>query len=280
MRKFFSIFAILIFSLSTAAASSFDTFFTERTLRIDYIFSGNASMQIVALDELTSFDGWAGRRINLDKIPVKGNGELKLIDPVSKAIIYRTSFSSLFQEWVVTDEASKLNKSFEFTILTPLPKSEVLAEITLYDNEGNIQTTLTHSIQPNDKLIRNFDSRSAIGHEYIMHNGSPAECIDIAIMAEGYTAEEMDIFMQDARTACEEIFSYEPFASFKKRFNVVAVKNVSKHSNVSVPQDNVWRETAMNSNFMTFYSPRYLTTNSVHLIHDNLAGVAYEHLII
>lgn len=280
MRKFFSIFAILIFSLSTAAASSFDTFFTERTLRIDYIFSGNASMQIVALDELTSFDGWAGRRINLDKIPVKGNGELKLIDPASKAIIYRTSFSSLFQEWVVTDEASKLNKSFEFTILTPLPKSEVLAEITLYDNEGNIQTTLTHSIQPNDKLIRNFDSRSAIRHEYIMHNGSPAECIDIAIMAEGYTAEEMDIFMQDARTACEEIFSYEPFASFKKRFNVVAVKNVSKHSNVSVPQDNVWRETAMNSNFMTFYSPRYLTTNSVHLIHDNLAGVAYEHLII
>lgn len=31
---------------------------------------------------------------------------------------------------------------------------------------------------------------------------------------------------------------------------------------------------------MTFYSPRYLTTNSVHAIHDCLVGIAYEHLII
>ena len=31
---------------------------------------------------------------------------------------------------------------------------------------------------------------------------------------------------------------------------------------------------------MTFYSPRYLTTNSVHMIHDCLVGIDYEHLII
>ena len=31
---------------------------------------------------------------------------------------------------------------------------------------------------------------------------------------------------------------------------------------------------------MTFYSPRYLTSNSLHLIHDTLAGIDYEHLII
>ena len=285
MNKLFTLFTICLISFGTVAAEelgnvNFNRHFLDKTLRIDYIFAGNATNQIVALDELSTFDGWAGRRINLDKIPVKGNGELKLIDPESKAVIYHTSFSSLFQEWVVTDEASQLNKSFEFTILTPMPQQEVIAEITLYNNEGGLQTSLTHRINPDDKLMRNLNDRATIEHEYIMQNGPAAECIDIAIMAEGYTAEEMDIFMQDARTACNEIFRYEPFTSHKKRFNVVAVKNISKQSDVSVPQDDVWRETALNSNFMTFYSPRYLTTNSVHLIHDNLIGVEYEHLII
>lgn len=271
---------LCLLSVGAFADGVFDNHFADKTLRIDYIFAGNATTQMVALDELASFEGWAGRKINLDTIPVKGNGELRLLDPDSKEILYRTSFSSLFQEWVVTDEASTLNKSFEFTILTPMPKHEVVAEITLYNNEGGLQTSFTHRINPNDKLIRNFDGRTAVEHEYLLKNGSAAECIDIAIMAEGYTAEEMDIFLKDARTACDEIFRYEPFVSHKEKFNVVAVKNISKQSDVSVPQDDLWRETALNSNFMTFYSPRYLTTNSVHNIHDNLIGVAYEHLII
>ncbi len=263
-----------------ASAQNFSDYFANRTLRIDYIFAGNANNQIVALDELASSDGWAGRRVNLDKIPVRGNGEIKLIDIQSGKTIYRNSFSSLFQEWLVTEEASQVTKSFEATFLVPFPKQDVFAEITLLDNEGKKQTSLRHKITPADKLIRNMDSRIAAPHEYLLKSGSAEECIDIAIVAEGYAAEDMEIFMRDARTACEEIFRYEPFASHKERFNVVAVKIESKQSDVSVPQDGVWRQTALNSNFHTFYSPRYLTTNSVHLIHDSLVGIAYEHLII
>lgn len=263
-----------------ASAQNFSDYFANRTLRIDYIFAGNANNQIVALDELASSDGWAGRRVNLDKIPVRGNGEIKLIDIQSGKTIYRNSFSSLFQEWLVTEEASQVTKSFEATFLVPFPKQDVFAEITLLDNEGKKQTSLRHKITPADKLIRNMDSRIAAPHEYLLKSGSAEECIDIAIVAEGYAAEDMEIFMRDARTACEEIFRYEPFASHKERFNVVAVKIESKQSDVSVPQDGVWRQTALNSNFHTFYSPRYLTTNSVHLIHDLLVGIAYEHLII
>ena len=135
---------LCLLSVGAFADGVFDNHFADKTLRIDYIFAGNATTQMVALDELASFEGWAGRKINLDTIPVKGNGELRLIDPDSKEILYRTSFSSLFQEWVVTDEASTLNKSFEFTILTPMPKHEVVAEITLYNNEGGLQTSFTH----------------------------------------------------------------------------------------------------------------------------------------
>ena len=274
------LFAALLLVAIDIYAQSFSDFFADQTLRIDYIFSGNASQQMVSLDELSSFDGWAGRRVNLDKVPVRGNGEISIIEPESRKVIYRQTFSSLFQEWLVTEEASKVTKSFEATFLLPMPKNKAEIEITLLDNEGRLQTTMHHAVNPNDKLIRQRNNAPTSRHEYLLKSGPSEECIDVAIVAEGYTAEEMDLFLKDARTACNEIFRYEPFSKHKNRFNVVAVMTESKDSGVSVPQDNEWRTTAINSNFMTFYSPRYLTTNSVHLTHDQLAGVAYEHLII
>jgi len=90
----------------------------------------------------------------------------------------------------------------------------------------------------------------------------------------------MELFMKDARTTCEEILRYEPFSSMKERFNFVAVMLPSQDSGVSVPQDNAWRQTALGSHFITFYSPRYLTTSNIHSMHDKLAGIPYEHLVI
>ncbi len=279
MKKTLLFAALLLVAIDTYA-QSFNDFFADQTLRIDYIFSGNASQQMVALDELSSFDGWAGRRVNLDKVPVRGNGEISIIEAESGKAIYRQTFSSLFQEWLVTEEASKVTKSFEATFLLPMPKNKAEIEITLLDNEGRQQTTMRHAVSPDDKLIRQRDNAPTSRHEYLLKSGPSEECIDVAIVAEGYTADEMDLFLKDARTACDEIFRYEPFSKHKNRFNVVAVMTESTDSGVSVPQDNEWRTTAINSNFMTFYSPRYLTTNSIHLTHDQLAGIAYEHLII
>lgn len=279
MKRYILIFLLQFVALNLSA-QGFDAYFTDCTLRIDYIFAGNANQQMVAVDHLSSTDGWAGRRVNLDKTPVRGNGEIRLINSEDGSIIYRNSFSSLFQEWLVTDEAQHTIKSFEATFLVPMPNEQTEVEITLFDNEGRVQTSLRHSIRPNDVLIRESSNLTPTRHEYLLKNGSSHDCIDIAIVAEGYTAEEMDIFLEDARIACQELFRYAPFAKYKKHFNVVAVMSESKDSGVSVPQDNEWRTTAINSNFMTFYSPRYLTTNSVHLLHDCLEGIAYEHLII
>lgn len=279
MKKFIML-VILLYAAAGLNAQEFNQYFQNKTLRIDYIFAGNATSQLVALDELAQFDNWDGRRVNMGEIPVRGNGDIKVIDPTSKKIIYRNSFSSLFQEWLTTDEAQKLSKSFEATFLVPFPKQKVLVEITLLDNEGKEQAKLSHEVNPEDKLIRKLSASVPTPHKYLLKSGNSEEKIDIAILAEGYTSEQMDIFLKDAQTACDEIFRYEPFAAMKDRFNVVAVMSPSEQSDVSVPQDNVWKKTAVNSNFMTFYSPRYLTTNSVHLIHDCLVGIAYEHLII
>ena len=278
MKRFFLLFSLVIL-WSATNAQTFSEHFTDNTLRIDYTFVGNATNQLIALDELICESGWAGRRVNLDSVPVKGNGDICVKDTESGTILYRNSFSSLFQEWIVTDEATQVTKSFEATMLVPYPAHPVQIDITLFNNEGKVAATLSHKVDPEDKLIRRNHAAPA-PHKSLIKSGSEKECIDVAIVAEGYTAKEMKLFLKDARTACDEILRYEPFASLKERFNFVAVMLESQDSDVSVPQDGAWRNTALGSNFMTFYSPRYLTTGNIHSMHDKLSGIPFEHLII
>ena len=49
--------------------------------------------------------GWSGRRHHLAELPLKGDGQIHVRDKSSGVEIYSHSFSSLFQEWLDTDEA-------------------------------------------------------------------------------------------------------------------------------------------------------------------------------
>jgi hypothetical protein len=117
-------------------------------------------------------------------------------------------------------------------------------------------------------------------YRYIVQNGDPAHCIDVAIVAEGYTEGEMEQFYADAQTAAESLFDHAPFSELRDRFNIVAVAAPSRDSGVSVPRLNDWRETAFGAHFSTFYSDRYLTTTNIQALHDALAGIPYEHIIV
>ena len=64
------------------------------------------------------------------------------------------------------------------------------------------------------------------------------------------------------------------------RFNFVAVMVPSKDKGVSIPHENLWKNTAVGSSFDTFYSNRYLTTLHLKRVHDVLSGVPYEHIVI
>lgn len=261
-------------------AQDFDTHFDDATLRIDYTFAGNAHEQFVALGDMSKTNGWWGRRINLDSVPLKGNGDLTLYDTESGATLYKSSFSSLFQEWITTPEANDVTRSFEFTLLVPMPRKAVRAEIVLRTNTGEVGAKLAHVIAPDDVLIRDNSGVEPLKHSYIHRGGDSKEAIDVVILAEGYTMEEMAIFLADARIAAEEILSYEPFKSHRDKFNFIAVESPSKHSNVSVPQEGTWRETAVGSNFMTFYMERYLTSGNVYAMYDLATNIPTEHFII
>lgn len=279
MKRFALLALSLIATLASVTAQTFEEYFIDKTLRIDYTFSGNSTEQYVALRELSSTEHWWGRRVNLSDVPLEGNGDLTLYDATTGAVIYKTSFSSLFQEWITTPEAATLSKSFEFTLLVPMPQNSVIAELVLRDNTGK-ESKLRHTISPEDRLIRDRSKQRALPYEYLHKGGDSKDAIDVVILAEGYTAEEMDVFMKDAQITTDEILSYEPFKSHKKKFNFIAISSSSIDSNVSVPQDGQWRETAVGSNFLTFYMNRYLTSGNVYAMYDLATNIPCEHFII
>ena len=251
----------------------------EQTLRVDYIFSGTDKSVEISLDEMSRFDGWAGRRNNLKEVPVRGNGQICMTDAQTGDTLYRMSFSTLFQEWQTTEEATKVRKSFENVFLLPMPSVKAKVNVHLYDFFGNIVASLKHEVDPSDVLIR-YMRPEAPEHRYLLKSGSPEEKIDVAIVAEGYTAEEMSTFYADAQTAMEAILKHEPFGTYKDRFNFVAVALESEDSGVSVPGQGEWKNTALKAHFDTFYMDRYLTTLRLKNMHDKLCGIPYEHIVI
>lgn len=278
--KRITLFLFSLLCLTSLEAQNFDDSFTDKTLRIDYIFNGNSEKQSISVDGLSELPSWAGRRNHLGEIPLEGNGQIIVRDIGSGTCIYKTSFSTLFQEWLETDEAKTLTKGFENTFLVPYPKQPVEVEVVLFNLSRQVIASLKHKVDPTDILIQHKGYSHVTPHKYIHQGGSPEQCIDVAIVAEGYTEQEMETFYKDARTAVESIFSHEPFQSAKEKFNFVAVGTASLDSGVSIPRLGDWKKTAFGSHFSTFYSDRYLTTTRMKSIHDALAGIPYEHIIV
>ena len=85
----------LLFFLATLTsyAQNFADFFQDKTLRVDYIFTGDANRQAIYLDELSQLPSWAGRQHHLSELPLAGNGQIIVKDVATGQCIYKTSFS-------------------------------------------------------------------------------------------------------------------------------------------------------------------------------------------
>ena len=280
--KFCLVFLCSLLALASAAAQSFDDWFEDCTLRLDYVFAGNNRSQHIYLQQALATTRWAGRKNRLTDVPLRGNGQVRLKDQQTGQLLYVHTFSTLFQEWQATPEAASLQKAFETSYNVPMPKRPVVITVTLTDFHNKVIGEMTHTLDPKDILIRRIDS-SDVESRYIWPADTVPDLtgsIDLAIVAEGYTAEEMDKFYSDCQRAVDALFSHEPFTTLKSRFNVVAVAPVSKDSGPSLPREGRWNTTAVATHYDTFYSNRYLMTENIHHLYDILSGVPFEHIIV
>lgn len=283
MKRFLQNLAVALVgtlvTVTTASAQQFDDYFDGRALRLDYIFAGDSVSQSIFLEHSYVLPTWAGRRKRLSEQYLQGNGQIEVRAHGTDSLLYINSFSTLFQEWQVTEEATKVSRAFENSYLVPFPKRPVDVTITLTDIHRRVTAKHTCTINPRDILIQPV-SDTGTPYIYIKKSGAVAECVDIAILAEGYTKEEMPKFENDARRATEALFSHEPFKHMQDRFNVVAVCAPSRDSGPSIPHEARWKNSAAHSHYDTFYSDRYLMTQDIHHVYDQLGTIPFEHIII
>ena len=286
----------------TVGAQTFEEWFDDRTLRLDYVFAGDASRQELYVDQLSQLPRWFGRRTRLAELPLAGNGQITVRAHRSQQVIYRHAFSTLFQEWLATDEAKHVRRSFENVFLVPFPRDTVDVTVELFDFHSRVQASMTHTVSPTDILIshkgkgtktphagmtnaaRGDGQRRTRGFQTpyvtLQQAADTTRCIHIAYVPEGYTEEQMFSFLDHCRIAMEALFRHEPFKAMRARFNIIALLAPSVDSGVSEPGNGLWLNTALDSHFDTFYSQRYLTTLHLKRLHDLLAGTPYEHIII
>lgn len=278
--------ATSLFAAMTMEAQTFEDDFEDRTLRLDYVLAGNNHEQHIYFSEAMQMPRWAGRKARLTEAPLRGNGQITLTDYATGRLLYVHTFSTLFQEWQVTDEATRLNRAFPTCFNVPMPKRMVDVKVTLTDYHAKVVGQMQHTVNPADILIRSID-KPQVPYHYVWKgqttsDGTPdiTNCIDLAIVAEGYTHAQMGKFYQDCQRVVDALFAHEPFTSMKHRFNVVAVGAESAGSGPSIPHLQRWQPTVSGVHYDTFYTERYLMTHHMDALYNLLAGISFEHIIV
>jgi hypothetical protein len=279
MKKLQSILFLFFICCTFISAQQYDDFFVDKACRVDFHFCGNAKQTNVFLDNVKLEPFWGGRRLHLSNDLNLGDYRFRVLDSISRQLIYMDGFSALYREWQSTPEALITSKSFEQTIQFPFPKKAVTLIIEKRLDLDHWSEMFRYSISPTDKLIQRMNPKK-VPVKVISKTATPDKAIDIAVIAEGYTAKEQQKFYRDTQRLAENLLTHEPFTKYKSRINIYAIAAPSFESGISLSTDSTWKNTAVGSHFYTFYESRYLTTMNTFKVRDLAALVPYDAIYI
>ncbi len=278
LKTKFAIFLFLMFC-SSFFAQQYKDYFTDNACRVDFHFCGNARETSVFLDRIKLEPFWGGRHGHLSTNLNLGDFRFRVLDSLSNQQIYIDGFSALFHEWQSTPEALKTSKSFEQTIQFPFPQHAVNLIIEKRLDFDKWQELFRYSLSPTDKLIEKTIPK-AVPIKIISKSLTAEKAIDIAVVAEGYSAKEQQKFYKDAYQLARNLLTHEPFNKYKSRINIYAIAASSEQSGISLENKSDWKNTVVNSHFYTFYEPRYLTTENSFKLRDLAALVPYDAIYV
>jgi hypothetical protein len=270
---------ILFFSSVIYCQVNFDDYFVNKTLRLDYFHTGDKEHDSWSFDELKEEPLWGGSHVNLiDKFNI-GAYKVVLLDDSTNNEIYTHTYSTLFHEWQTTDEAQATTKTFSETVTFPFPRHKVRAEFYGRDRKNNYVHKFEYKIDPESYFIkkeRNLEYPSF----KVYYSGDPAVKVDIVILPEGYTKDEMEMFKKDCKKFADYLFKSSPYTENKDKFNIWGVEAPSQESGTDVPAEHIWKKTILNSSFYTFDLDRYCMTSDNKAVRDLAANAPYDQIYI
>ncbi len=273
------LFLFLTISLPMTNRQSFSDWFTGHTMRVDYMLAGDKDSFDIFLYNVMDEPYWGGSEKNRVDTLKEGDFFFEVRDSVTRKLLYSRGFNTLFREWQTTAEASRVKKAFKESLVFPYPGKTVILEIYRHPSLDEKELKFTTFINPSDILIEKRKPEDT-GTEDILVSGDSKNKVDIVYIAEGYTASEKDKFLKDVKNFNRYMFTVTPYKESRDKFNVRAVFSISPESGPDNPGNDKWKNTAVNSNFFTFYSERYLTTLDFWKVRDIASAVPYDQIVI
>ena len=264
-------------ALAAAEQPAYDDCFTHERLRIDIVLAGDSKEQKAYVDGLRRECEWAGPEATIDPC---GYGQYRYQAFMDGKLVFSRGFSTLFEEWRTTAQAAEIPMAQSQSLWMPFPKQKTHIVLSQrVRRSGKFRKMLEFDVDPEDRhIVPGPENDFRVVPLQIA--GDLRDKVDLLFVAEGYKSSEMAKFRKDAERMMDYMFTMEPYASRKDDFNVWVVESASKDSGVDVPQDGVWRSTAMDSSFDTFYEDRYLTITDHKKIASAVSGVPFDALFI
>jgi hypothetical protein len=284
MKKYIIITAFLsILPLLLLAQTSvdFDTYFMDKTMRIDYFHIGDAKMDLITIDQVYQQGIWAGSTTNLIDTFNNGRYYIKVYDLATNRMIFSKGFDSYFGEYKTTSMALKdIKRTYHESALIPYPKNKIQFTLEVRNKENILHQLFSTIIDPEDVSIIKEPLQKGVKVFEFVKNGDPHNKVDLALIAEGYTAEEEQKFQSDMKKMIEVFFNQEPYKSRKDKFNFYGVFKPSDQSGCDEPTYGIFKNTAVSASFNSLGSPRYLLTEDNKALRDIAAHVPYDALLI
>jgi hypothetical protein len=274
--------SILTSTLISQDFETFDKYFLDETMRIDYYHVGDAKDEFITLDQIYKYGIWAGSRKNLIDDMNLGRYCLKIYDAVSEELIYSKGFDSYFGEYKTSTEGlGGIKKTFHESAIIPYPKNKIIFVMERRDAKQNLFEFFEREIDPADIMIIRDQIKDKMVVAYNAEsNGDPHNRADIVILGEGYTLDEKTKFEKDLKYFTDVFFGMEPYKSNADKFNIHGVYKPSGDSGIDEPPADLYSNTILSCTFNSMGSERYILTEDNKAVRDLAAHVPYDAIYI
>jgi hypothetical protein len=284
MKNCYNIFFLTVISITRIhgqTGPSFDSYFIDQTMRLDYFHTGTHDQEFYSYDAIYQEPQWAGSKQNLIDTLDLGKYLFKVFDLQTKTLLYSRGFCSIFGEWQTTDEAKQsIWRSFSESIRFPYPRFPVLMIIASRDSLNIFRDMWHFEIDPSESNIRKTVFYPECKTEKIIDNGSLHQKVDLLILPDGYTKREMKKFRKDIKRLLHTFFETSPFKEHQSDFNVWTIEAPSNESGIDNPQSGVYVDNLLSCSFNAFGSDRYILSWDNQTIRKMASRAPYDHLYI